>query len=521
MCGSLQSGQAESGWVGARPAGPPVVERRSLRTFLIAALGLVAALVPAIALRGFTVDDALISARYAAHLARGLGYRFNEGGPVTDGVTPLGWPYLLAPFASGGPLAALAAAKILGVLTWALAAAILALAIDRAGGPAAPPTKAGPPSSSRAATRQRTARFAALLLIAMSAPLGAWSVAGMETGLVIALAALGVALRQLEHPRAGAGCAGLAAALRPELVPWALVIGAAPSPGRPIGDRTLLARLVAAALPAGLCAAVRLVAFGKLVPLSVLAKPSSPELGARYALACFLLTGPVVLLAPFAFRRLDGFARGLVLSVGVHFVAIAFAGGDWMPLSRLAAPVLPAVALAAAHLAAAADLRATAARLVLALGGEIFQLVRVGPSAAGAFAERLQVIDELRAPLASARVVAALDIGWLGAASSASIVDLAGLTDPAIAALPGGHTSKPIPVGLLDARKVDTIVVLLKDGEPLAVPWTESFFARIVELRIASIPHIDEAFRPVAESHAPHLRYVVLRRIEGLGPEVR
>jgi hypothetical protein len=497
---------------------------RAPRALLIAALGLVAALAPAIALRGFTVDDALISARYAAHLARGLGYRFNEGGPVTDGVTPLGWPYLLAPFASGGPLAALAAAKILGVVAWALAAAILALAIDRVGGLAAPSTQAtqaGLLPSSRTATRQRGARFAALLLIATSAPLGAWSVAGMETGLVIALAALGVALRQLEHPRAGAGCAGLAAALRPELIPWALVLGAAPSPGRPIGDRTFPARLAAAALPAALCAGVRLLTFGKLVPLSVLAKPSSPELGARYALACFLLTGPVALLAPLAFRRLDGFARGLVLSVGVHFVAIAFAGGDWMPLSRLAAPVLPAVALAAAHLAAVADLRATAARMALALGGEIFQLVRVGPSAAGTFADRLQVIDELRAPLASARVVAALDVGWLGAASSATIVDLAGLTDPAIAALPGGHTSKPIPVGLLDARKVDTIVLLLKDGEPLAVPWTESFFARIVELRIASIPHIEEAFGLVAESHAPHLRYVVLRRIEGARTEAR
>jgi hypothetical protein len=488
---------------------------RAPRAIVIAALGALAALAPALALRGFTVDDALISARYAAHLARGLGYRFNEGGPVTDGVTPLGWPYLLAPFASRGPLAALAAAKVLGGIAWALAAAVLAIAIDRAAGPAAASTGAGASPLPDVATRQGRARFTALLLIATSAPLGAWSVAGMETGLVIALAALGVALRQLDRPLAGAGCAGLAAALRPELVPWALVIGAAPSPGRPLRDRTFPARLALAALPAAVCAAVRLFTFGKLVPLSVLAKPSSPELGARYALACFLLTGPVALLAPFAFLRLDGFARGLVLSVGVHFVAIAFAGGDWMPLSRLASPVLPAVALAAAHLANVADLRATAVRMALALSGEIFQLSRAGPSAAAVSAARLQVIDELRAPLASARVVAALDIGWLGAATSASIVDLAGLTDPAIAALPGGHTSKPIPVGLLDARKVDAIVLLLKDGEPLVVPWSASFFARIVELRIASIPHIEEAFEPVASSHAPHLRYVVLRRIEG------
>ena len=110
------------------------------------------------------------------------------------------------------------------------------------------------------------------------------------------------------------------------------------------------------------------------------------------------------------------------------------------------------------------------------------------------------------------QVLAALDIGWLGAATDATIVDLAGLTDPAIAVLPGGHTSKPIPVGLLDARKVDTLVLLLKEGEELAEPWSGSFFARIVELRIAAIPHIGEELEVVARSSRPHLRYVVLRR---------
>ncbi|MBW2525334.1 MAG: hypothetical protein JRI23_14205, partial [Deltaproteobacteria bacterium] len=80
-----------------------------------ALLGLGAAVPMVIYLSGFTVDDALIGARYAANLAAGAGYRFNPGGPVTDGVTPLGWAVVLAPFASGGPLQALAAAKLLGV----------------------------------------------------------------------------------------------------------------------------------------------------------------------------------------------------------------------------------------------------------------------------------------------------------------------------------------------------------------------------------------------------------------------
>ena len=85
----------------------------------------VAALVPALVFRGFMVDDALITARYAAHLAAGEGYRLNAGGPVTDGVTPLGFAFLLAPFARGGPLAALAAAKGIGIVAWTLASAVL------------------------------------------------------------------------------------------------------------------------------------------------------------------------------------------------------------------------------------------------------------------------------------------------------------------------------------------------------------------------------------------------------------
>jgi hypothetical protein len=516
-----------------------------MRDARAALLGALAALPLALALRGFTVDDALIAARYASHLAAAEGYRFNARGAVTDGVTPLGFPFLLAPFAARGPLAALAAAKVMGGAAWILAASLLGVAIARAA--ATERASRGEPhpfadfraedrGEPASAVRSR-APLSALIILAASAPLGAFSVAGMETGLVIALSALAVALRALGFGRSGAACAGIAAGLRPELTPLSLVVAAAPSPPSPpspplpeakpapraprpasLATGPALARITLAMLPPLAVVAARLAIFGRPAPLAVLAKPASIELGARYALACFLLTGPVALLAPLALRRASGFARGLALAVGAHFIAIALAGGDWMPLSRLAAPALPAVALAAAHLAAVASLRATAARLALALAGEIFQLARVGPSAAAVSAERLAVIDALRPELASARVVAAVDIGWLGAATPATIVDLAGLTDPAIAALPGSHTSKAIPATLLDARAVDTLVVLLREGEPVLVPWTRSFFARRVELRIAAIPGIDVAFAPVAEAKTAHLDYLVLRRVPPPAP---
>src|SRR5262249_46499936 len=63
------------------------------------AAGAALALASAAWMWGFTVDDALIPVRYARHLAAGQGWRFNLGGPATDGVTPLPWPLLLAPFA--------------------------------------------------------------------------------------------------------------------------------------------------------------------------------------------------------------------------------------------------------------------------------------------------------------------------------------------------------------------------------------------------------------------------------------
>jgi hypothetical protein len=456
--------------------------------------GVIAALVPALLLRGFTVDDALIPARYATHLARGLGYRFNAGGAVTDGVTPLGFPLLLAPFAKDGPLAALAAAKGMGVIAWTLAAGVLAVAVLRAG-------------TSRL-------RFAVLAMLACSAPLAAWSVAGLETGLAAALGALAVGLPELGSPRAGALAAGLVAALRPEALPWAVVIGAAPPPhgsAASLGSR--VARLALAGGPFVAVALTRLAIFGRVVPLSVLAKPSDLEHGAPYALVCFLLTGPLAIVAPVAWLRLDGWGRGLVASVFVYFAAVGAAGGDWMPLSRLVVPVLPTVLLAAAHIADVARPSVAATRLVIALAADLLQLVKSHPDDVAAVGERRRaVIDAARPLLEGAKVTAALDVGWLGAATDATIVDLAGLTDPAIAVLPGGHTSKEVPRRILDARGADGLVLLVKEGEPVATPWTETFFGRIVELRIASIPGVGDAFAVRGEATAPHLRYLVLRR---------
>ena len=523
------------------PRRPPV----STAFVAFFALFALAALAPAVVLRGFTVDDALITARYAANVASGAGYRLSAGGPVTDGVTPLGFVYVLAPFAGGagggargGVIGAFVAAKWLGVVAWTVAAGVLGLVVARrcaasrgAGGSSG---SGGSGGSGGAGGRW----LVPLALVATSAPLGAWAPAGMETGVVLALGALAASLPLLERPRAGIACAGIAAGLRPELLPWAATLGVglflsppsaregasgagvegagaegAALPSTAARRRSLLL-LVFTFTPFVVVAAVRLAAFGRPAPLSIFAKAPDARLGLMYAAACALLAGGPALLAPRAAWKLRDFERALVVGVPVHLVAIALAGGDWMPLSRLVVPVLPSLALAALLLAERAHLLATAARLALAVAGQTFVLVHVGPKAAAVGEDRMRVLDDLRPALAPAHVVASLDIGWVGAATDATLVDLAGVTDPAIAALPGGHTTKQIPAGLLDARRADTLVLLLAPGEQVATPWTRSRFARGVEAWVATTPGIGDTFTPVAESSLPHLRYVVLQRTE-------
>jgi len=471
--------------------------RIGLASFVFGATFL--ALIPAIGMWGFTVDDALIPARYAHHLASGHGYRFSANGPMTDGVTPLPWTFLLVPFAFDGVLSAWFAAKVIGLCAWMVTAGLVAREVVLVGG--------------------KPGRIAGLWLLASSAPLAAWSVAGLSTGAVTLLATAGVLLRLRGRDYWGVLLAGSAAAFRPELLPWVLMLGLAPphrepkESGRWRGvQRADLLRLSLSGAPFVATALARATLFGSPAPLSVFAKAPSVDLGMKYAFACLLLTGPVALLAPLCWRRVSGFVQWLLVGVVVHFAAVALAGGDWMPLSRLVVPVLPTVALVAAHLGRFASLGVTLLRTSVAVAAQIFAAVSVGPAAARVGEARTALIDELSPHLESSDVVAVVDAGWVGAACDATIVDLAGVTDPKIAALPGGHTTKRIPSLLLDDRHVDTLILLLGRGERLAEPWTDSHFARGVEVWLATQPGIESEFHPVAVSRQRKLPYVVLRR---------
>jgi len=460
----------------------PPPPRPSAVRGLLGGLAAVVALGTAMAwLWGFTVDDALITGRVAWHLSRGMGYRFNADGPVVDAVTPLGYALLLAPFASSGPLGALVFAKWLGAL--AVLFAVFGLG--------------------RRILQRTSAGYGAALLccLAATAPVAAWAVSGMETGLVTALAigALG--------PGIGADlAAALAAALRPELAPWCacvrlgLRVQGGASRGRALASPALVLGAVA------LVGALRALLFGRAAPLAVFAKPSDLDHGLTYALHAFVQTGlPLLCVAPLSLRRGAPLARVVALAGLVHFAALAAAGGDWMSLYRLAVPVLPSFVLGAAELWRVAPSWASWLRAGCALGMSVYLAAALGPVARGVGPDRARLIEAAKAPLAGAKVVAALDVGWVGAVSDFTVLDLAGVTDEAVAMLPGGHTSKRIDDALVRGRGVDALVLL-------AYPPSEEP-AREVERRVALSPTA-QSFRLVARLPFAGGRqsYMVLRR---------
>ena len=435
---------------------------------------------------GFSVDDAFITARVAAHIQSGIGYRFNSGGPIVDTVTPLGFAYLLAPASHGDPLRAFYFAKWLGAWSGLLAAAFLGRAVAQMGGSAF--------------------RWTVLLPVLVSAPLAAWCVSGMETGVIVLLVTLSLSARRI------AGLAGgMAAALRPELVPWTVALALGRNiarrdpPGRIAGDTAI------ALGPAVSVAVLRYALFGHVAPLAIWAKPSDLRHGLFYVTAALIWTGvPLLIVAPFAVRRLDGESRAILVAVGAHCLALVLAGGDWMALFRLFVPVVPALLLVGARIAAFADVRATAARVVAATGISAVLFFAKSQASRAVLEQRLSLISGARSALAGVREVAALDVGWVGVATDADIVDLAGVTDEAIAHLPGGHTSKRVPPHLLSRRRVGALVLLTTS--PAQSPLESVVWSRVVEARVArEAVELGATVTASLELSGTSERYLVLR----------
>jgi hypothetical protein len=403
---------------------------------------------------GFTVDDAWIVSR-VAEFGKGTGrFSFNPTGPITDAVTPLGYAQLLALLAAGAGLDVFTVARFLGAAAWLGTWAWLAHLMHRTRG------------------SQRALALALAPLVCV--PGAAWAGAGLETPLVAALFTFGL-IGTLGPARFSAApfVLGFTGAIRPECWPACLLaagLAAEPSARRCIGNLAL------ACIAPVVLMSIRLHLFGHPLPLAAVAKPPDPSFGVRYGLGAALLSGVPWLWLGLVGRggpaAEDRPAESRVRSVVVFLLflgSISMAGGDWMPLFRLIVPILPWVSFEALRLGRPGILGwagwGLAAATTLSLG------VAFRPDSIRTLETRRAWVHEGRRLLEDRKNVAAVDVGWVGRATSAQITDLSGVTDPQIARLPGGHTSHHVPAALLDRRGVDTWIVRgTLDRSAVAVP---------------------------------------------------
>jgi hypothetical protein len=191
----------------------------------------------------------------------------------------------------------------------------------------------------------------------------------------------------------------------------------------------------------------------------------------------------------------------------VHVVVLIGIGGDWMPFWRLAVPTFPGLLWVGAALAAQSGTASNALRLLPLLASAGLLHYFRGDATRSVRAEQAQRIAGASALLLGSTRVASVDIGWIGATEPATgelhVVDLAGVTDPEVAYLSGGHTSKRLPPDFLERRSVDTL--LLRRASP-AAPGA------------AAAPLRQAAATPVAVEQLADARwvYAVDRRVLGL-----
>ena len=389
-------------------------------------------------------DDAFISFRYAWNLVAGNGLVYNAGERVEGFSNPL-WTLLsAAPIALGAaPYPFMRAVSVLSLL--ALIAALFV-----------------------AATRPDGSRPRFVLstwLFASSIPALSATESGLETTFFAALV-FGVALAHERasaaerFPRLACALAALAAFTRPEAP--ALVAVLVLARARRESVARWLAPLCAAAAAAALLAAARLAYYGELVPNTFHAKIGEHavqlRLGLRYLADWFLAAPllPVIALAGAWLAPRAGLRQRrqfLALSAFVAAYAVQV-GGDWMPHFRFLVVLEPFLLVWADEWCYPRPLFGSRRALGVACALLVFVAAararecRAGLEEMAAFEQAWdqcggRVARWLRDRGASG-TVAIGDIGVVGWENRERlrILDINGLTDKAIARIPGRHMRK-------------------------------------------------------------------------------
>lgn len=428
----------------ARGSGP---RGRRLAGLLLA---LVAAYLP-VALfvaghEGALYDDAFIYFRYADNLRAGCGFAFNCGHAPVEGFTSgLYLALLTALHAAGMPL--VDAATSLGQLG-AWGAALLAAAL-------APRLLHGLDE------RLRWAAAAATLAVLGSD--GVWllnAVTGLETAVAASLCTL-VALAMVRLRQGGGSGRGLGWTIwlawlaRPEAAvfgPAALLwpAGRTGDADRTRSNREVATRiLVTLALLVAAVLAARWTIFGDWVANTARAKSGGSA--AHVALGWAYLQEaavdfPLLALAPLGAlsARIRGLAGPFLVAAGVWSLATLLTGGDHFAYSRMLAPLVPAcTAISVAMVAIALARAIRSAPPVLAVAGLLATFAAFAAHTTTRHAvpdlhafpnvkRWLLVGAWLRDQRPGARI-ATVPIGAIGWVSGAQLIDLVGLTEPAIA----------------------------------------------------------------------------------------
>jgi hypothetical protein len=398
----------------------------------------------------FLSDDALISLRYARRLLDGHGLTWTEGRPV-EGYSNLLWILLVAALGHLG-VDPIAAARILGALGGALAVAAI--------------LRAWPARTAR----EVLPGAAGALVVALAAPIGVWTLGGLEQPLVAAcLAWASVGSFALLAGRASAGvragtslCLGLLCLARPDGALFtlgalaALALAGGPRRGR---ARTAVALAVLPALCVLGQQAFRLAYYGEWLPNTAWVKlsPSGHHLlgGLRYVGGGLLSLSPLSELglaaaaagafglgAPGAERRQR--MRLVLVQAGLWLAYVAAVGGDIFPGHRHFVPVVVLVAFAVADgLAWLGERRPLALpRLAAATAGSLALFTALGlrsHQSQRAIAERFewrgQVVGQAlaRAFGDSQPLVAVTAAGCIPYWSGLPALDMLGLNDHHIA----------------------------------------------------------------------------------------
>lgn len=441
----------------------------------------------------FMLDDAYIAFRYGCNVAAGRGMVFNPEGPPLEGFSSPLW--MLASAATcriGGPSWVEPTIRSLGLSTFVVAV----ICASRAAGRLVPGTRLGP-------------SLAAAALVSLLPAVSYYAVTGLEaTAFDVVVLLVAAATANVLDARLGWLAAFVAPWLRPE-APWlglVIVLQAWVQSGRMIPGRRSMVTLATLVLGMATVLVWRQSAFSDWVPNTYYAKSPQWGVGLEYIIDTFRegWVAPILVLTVGSAVRGPASARSFAVAAAAWFVAPVVEGGDWMPLSRMALPGLVCSCVAAAAMTAGRKGPIVYASWALVAAAVSTGAAKTLEESAPSQGAHTMSVTETRwlvrwLQRSGAESVALVDIGRLGFWTDLELVDLAGLTDPVIARLPGGHLEKPIdPEYLFDVRHPDVIVVRVNASPILPGPtirpdlWAYAYSE--VERSLFKAPQMREDF---------------------------